>query len=461
MLASFFGGSEDRAISFQTIWQAGGSDFELGTRSGTLINEDTVLQINTVYSAISLIANTVSTLPISAYVRRDGAQIPFRPAPTWVQRPDIDFPDKAGFYSAIVTSLLVDGNAYIKVTANRRTGEVANLTVLNPTTVDAKRNGIGNVMYEVYGDEKIYTTDDIVHIRDVVRPGQIKGISRTETLKQSFGLHAALDEYAQRFFGNGASTAGIIEFPGNLTAEQAKNLADGFDARHANRGKRSHKTGVLSGGAKYVQTSVDPDKTQSIESRRLEIESIARVFNIPFSFLVPGTSTFASQEQQSLNFVKFCIRPLVEKIEGALSPLMARTEGGENAYVAFTLDGLLRADYSTRMSGYSTGLQAGFYSVNDIRRLEGLRPIDDDNANTVRVPLANVNVENAGLSGTGERARIAQRLVLSGYDPDSVSEFLGLEISHTGVPSTQLQPLAQLDPNDPTSLYEVDEDAGN
>jgi len=146
MLADFFGGSEERAISFQTIWGAGGVDFELGTRSGTLINEDTVLQINTVYAAVSLIANTVSTLPISAYVRRDGAQIPFRPTPTWVQRPDIDFPDKAGFYSSIVTSLLVDGNAYIKVTAARRTGEIANLTVLNPTTVEAKRNGIGNVM---------------------------------------------------------------------------------------------------------------------------------------------------------------------------------------------------------------------------------------------------------------------------------------------------------------------------
>ena len=91
MLADFFGGSEERAISFQTIWGAGGVDFELGTRSGTLINEDTVLQINTVYAAVSLIANTVSTLPISAYVRRDGAQIPFRPTPTWVQRPDIDF----------------------------------------------------------------------------------------------------------------------------------------------------------------------------------------------------------------------------------------------------------------------------------------------------------------------------------------------------------------------------------
>jgi len=460
MLASFFGGDDERALSFQTIWGAGGVDFELGTRSGTLINEDTVLQINTVFSAISLIANTVSTLPISSYVRRDGAQIPFRPTPTWVQRPDIDFPDKAGFYSAIVTSLLIDGNAYIRVFSNRR-GEIANLTVLNPTTVEAKRNGVGNVMYEVYGEDKVFTTDDIVHIRDVVRPGQIKGISRTETLKQSFGLHAALDEYAQRFFGNGASSAGVIEFPGNLTADQAKNLADGFDARHAHRGGRSHKTGVLSGGAKYVQTSVDPDKTQSIESRKLEIESIARVFNIPFSFLVPGTSTFASQEQQSLNFVKFCIRPMVEKIEGALSPLMSRTEGGENAYVKFTLDGLLRADYNTRVSGYSTGLQAGFFSVNDIRRFEGLRPIDDENAETVRLPLANVNVENAGLSGLGERARIAQRLVLSGYDPDSVSEFLGIDITHSGVPSTQLQPLSQLDPNDPMSLYEVDDDAGN
>ncbi len=120
---------EKRAISFQTLWGAG-SDFELGTRSAALIHETTTLQINADFSATSLISNTVSTLPVDVYIRRDGDQGTFRPAPAWVQRPDIDFGDKAPFYSALTTSLLLDGNAFIRVFTNRQ-GEIVNLSVLN------------------------------------------------------------------------------------------------------------------------------------------------------------------------------------------------------------------------------------------------------------------------------------------------------------------------------------------
>jgi hypothetical protein len=119
------------------------------------------------------------------------------------------------------------------------------------------------------------------------------------------------------------------------------------------------------------------------------------------------------------------------------------------------LDALLRADFSTRNQGYSVGLQSGFYSVNDIRRFENLSRIDDPSADTVRVPLANINVDAADLSAQQVRVKMARDLVMVGYDPaDVLSAFDLPAIGHTGVPSVQLQPLAQLDPTDPTSLYE-------
>lgn len=158
-------------------------------------------------------------------------------------------------------------------------------------------------------------------------------------------------------------------------------------------------------------------------------------------------------------FVKYCIRPIVEKIETSMSTLMSRYPGGERAYVKFSLDALLRADYATRNQGYSVGLQAGYYTVNDIRRFENLTRIDDPSADTVRVPLANVNVNDAELSGKQAKVKMARDLVMVGYDPASVLEALELPaIEHTGIPSTQLQQLAQLDPTDPTSLYPEGED---
>jgi HK97 family phage portal protein len=448
---------EKRAISFQTLWGAG-SDFELGTRSATLINEETALQINAVFSAISLISNTVSTLPVDVYIRRDGDQGAFRPAPAWVQRPDIDFGDKAPFYSALTTSLLLDGNAFIRVFTNRQ-GEIVNLSVLNPLSVTVERTALGNVRYTVMGEPKKLTPEEVVHIIDILQPGQVRGVSRVTALKENFGLAMALEEYAARFFGQGANPAGVIEVEGNVTADQAKQLADGFDARHRNSGRRAHKTGVLSGGAKYKQTSVNPEQSQALEARRMAVEDVARAFSIPSNFLnLPGTNTYSSVEQNSLMFVKYCIRPIVEKIEGALSRLMNRYPGGERAYIKFSLDALLRADFAVRNSAYSVGLQAGFYTVNDIRRFENLQRIDDPSADTVRVPLANINVQAADLSAQQVRVRMARELVMVGYDPAETLAAFGLPpIPHTGVPSTQLQPLAQLDPTDPTSLYEATE----
>ena len=447
--------TERRAISFQTLWGAG-SDFELGTRSATLINEETALQINAVFSAISLISNTVSTLPVDAYIRRDGDQRAFRPAPSWVQRPDIDFSEKSGFYSALVTSLLLDGNAFIRVFSNPR-GEIVSLTVLNPQSVEVKRNSFGNVTYMVNGSGKALSQDEVLQITDMVRPGEVRGVSRVEALKENFGLAMALEEYAARFFGQGANPTGVIEFEGNLSAEQAKNLADGFDARHRNAGRRAHKTGVLSGGAKYKQTSVDPEKSQALEARRMAVEDVARAFSIPSNFLnLPGTNTYSSVEQNSLMFVKYCIRPIVEKIEGVMSRLMSRYPGGETAYIKFSLDGLLRADYATRNQSYSVGLQAGFYTVNDIRRFENLARIDDPSADTVRVPLANINVEAADLSAQQVRVKMARDLVMVGYDPAEVLAAFDLPaMEHTGVPSVQLQGLQNLDPTDPQAVYEV------
>jgi hypothetical protein len=136
---------------------------------------------------------------------------------------------------------------------------------------------------------------------------------------------------------------------------------------------------------------------------------------------------------------------------------MSRNPGGETAFIKFNLDGLLRADINSRMSAYSTGLLSGFLTINDVRRLEDLQDIDDPSANTVRVPLANVNVAAANLKEETEKVDMAQRLIQVGFDPAGTLAALGLpEIEHTGLPSVQLQPTSQIDPTDPNSEYVVE-----
>lgn len=448
-----FLGKEDRAVSFQTVWGSGG-DIEIGSQSATIVNSDTAFRINAVFSAVSLISDTIATLPVDAYIRRDGARYAYRPRPEWVNKPDVDT-TKEAFYGAIIVSMLLDGNAFIRVYTNSR-GEVVNLVVLNPMQVEIKRNGLGRIMFSVQGENNLLSSEEVIFIPDVVRPGQLRGISRVEALKENFGLAIALENYAARFFGQGATTQGIIEYPGKLSLEQATELRQSFDVRHSGW-KRSHKTGILSNGAKYVQTSVDPEKSQALDARRMAVEDVARAFNVPPHLLgLPTTTSYASVEQNNLAWVTHCLRPIVQKLEGALTPLLIRTTGNDRVFIKFSLDGLLRADINARMSAYATGRQSGFLTINDVRRLEDLPPINDPSADTVQVPLANVNIGASTISEEAQRVSMAAKMIQVGFDPSEVLSKLGLPaIAHTGLPSVQLQPTSQIDPEDPQAAYEV------
>jgi HK97 family phage portal protein len=449
MLGNLF---EKRAISFQAIWGSG-EDFESTSQAGTVINSETAFHINPIFSAISLISDTISTLPLDAYVREGGERRALRPRPAWVLKPDVDTTREA-FYGSIIVSLLLDGNAFVRVYTQNN--QIVNLVVLNPHHVEVKRNGLGRLNFIVQGEKKPLSPEEMIFIPDVVRPGAIRGVSRVDALKDNFGLAKALETYAARFFGYGASTSGIIEYPHDLTYEQSQALASAFDSKHKGL-RRAHKTGVLSGGATYKPTSVSNDQAQFLDSRRMAVEDVARAFNVPPHLLgLSGTNSYASVEQNNLAWVTHGLRPIISKIEGALSPLLALSPNGQNAFLRFNIDGLLRADINSRMTAYSIGLQSGFLTINDVRRLEDLQAITDDSANTVRVPLANVSITDSNLVGMDKKVAMAQKLVISGFEPKQVLESIGLPvIDHTGVPSTQLQALAQLDPADPLSVYEV------
>jgi HK97 family phage portal protein len=445
MLGKIF---EQRAVSFQTVWGAG-EPFGLQSESGVNVTTAKSFEIVAFFSAVSLISDTISTLPCGAYLRIGATRRPLNPRPMWLDQPDVDLSTRAAFFQQVFSSLLVHGNSYTRVFRDAQ-GQVVNLVNLNPEKVEVERSKIGRKIFKYEGENRQLTTDDVIHIVDLILPGDLKGLSRVETLKQSLGLNIALSDYAARFFGTGASAAGVIEFPGNLTSEQAKQLADGFDARHRNGSRRAHKTGVLSGGAKFVATQTDPEKAQNLESRKFAVEEIARAFNVPLHLLgVPGTATYSSVEQNNLSFVSMTLRPLAEKVEAAFSRLLPG-----DAFIKFQFNDLLRADLASRVQSYSVGTQAGFYSTNDIRRLEDMEPVEQ--GDQYRVPLANIALGDTQTITDQKRVAMVQQLVISGFDPADALTAVGLPpIDHTGLPSTQLQPVSQIDPNDPEAVYEV------
>ena len=448
MLGNLIRGREERAVSFQTIFASGGNVAQQ-TYAGTVITQDTSLKIGAVYACVRLLADTISTLPVDTFYREGGARKPFRPKPLWVENPDIGTA-REDFLQQAMVSLLLDGNVFIRIFRSR-TGEILSLVVLDPTRVEVRRNPATREIEYVLdaGTGTTLRADEVLHITELRKPGALRGVSRIDEVKQSLGLAAALEEFSARFFGQGSVTAGIIEWPGNLTREQAKDLASGFEEGHKGL-KRSHRPGVLFGGARFVKTGVDPNEAQMLESRQFAVEEIARIFRCPLHLLqvsTPGAMSYASVEQNAIQFAQYTLRPIISKFETALSSLLPGP-----AFVKFNLDAILRGDIQTRFAAYSTGQLAGFLSVNDIHRLEDMPPADG--GDEYRVPLANVNLAAANIVETDRKTQMLTRLIMAGFDPAESLKALDMPaIMHTGIPPTSVQSVASINPTDPGSVY--------
>jgi len=437
---------EDRAISFQTVWGAGG-DVVVGNYSDTMVNGKTAFSLVPVFSAISLISDTISTLPVDAYQRIDGNRKPYRPKPSWVDQPDVD-QTRQGHYQSVLVSLLIWGNAYVRIFRNSQ-GEVVNLVALDPQKMEVTRSAIGRKLFHYEGEEKALTSDEVMHLTDLLEPGHIVGVARVDRLREALGLGIALQNFAAAFFGQGVTGSLIAEVPGNITPDQAKQLSDSMSNRHGGW-RKSGRVPVLSGGATLKDVSVKNDQSQFIESRRFFVEEVARLFNIPLSMMdVPGAASYASVEMNAIQFVTHTLRPFIEKLEWSYSRLLP-----EQAFLKFNVDGLLRGDFNSRITAYSVGLQSGFMSINDVRRIEDMTPVVG--GDEYRVPLANVNLSASNLPEQEGKVSMAQKMIAVGFEPAEVLKALGLPpVAHTGVPSTQLQAVNTIDPVDPASVYGV------
>jgi HK97 family phage portal protein len=432
-----FGGQqvESRDLSYQQIWGAGLDVSTLQTWAGTSVSQSNATHIGAVYACTRLLTDTISSLPVDTFIRRDGNRLPFRPRPAWVYEPEGPGSSRVEYFKQVVTSMLLSHGAVIQIIRGGN-GDVLALQPLDPTRVTVRRNKGTRAREFVVDGDGVLSADQVLYICEMRKPGSVMGSSRIEEVKNTLGLAKALDEFASRYFSNGANAGGIIEFPGNLTQEQAKDVVEAFEAGHKGL-RKAHKPGVLSGGAKFQKIGSDAEQAQMLQSRQFAVEEIARVFRVPPSMIglnTPGAMSYASVEHNAIQFVRYSLTPLIAAIEEAHNRLLPG-----DAFLRVNMDGLLRGDSATQAQVFSTAMQAGYMSVNDVRGLMDMRPVEG--GDLPRVPLANISVGAASLIEEAQRVDMASKLVQSGYDPAQVLSALGLPpIGHTGLASNQLQP---------------------
>ena len=426
----------EKRAAFQELWGSGAL-FGRTSPAGVPVTQEQALRLSAVYACVRLISDTIATLPVDQFIRREGARYPYRPREQWVERPSLTV-DRPTFYSQNLISLLLDGNIFTLITRDEG-GAIIDLTVLNPQDVEPFFDRSGRKAYRMVSTGRVLRSEDVLHLTEMLLPGAVRGVSRVDKAKDALGLGLALEEYAGRFFGNGAYAGGVIEWPGEIAPEQAKELKESWEAGH--RGlRRSHMPAVLYGGAKFTPTTVNPTESQLVEERRFAVEEVARIFRVPPFMLgvtVSGSMSYSSVEQQMLFFAQHTIQPYVQRLEAAYSSLLS----DPRTFVRFNLSSLVRADMATRTASYSTGLLAGFYSLNDVRAMEDMRPVEGGDQH--RVPLQNIPVTDAPVMTIREKAAAAAALVAAGFTGDSVAALLGLPLDHSGQLSVQVQPLPE------------------
>ena len=367
-----------------------GNDFSLlfgRTTSGKTVNERTALQTTAVYACVRILSETIASLPLHVYRYTEGGKTKDTEHALYTLLHDEPNPDMTSFVfrETLMSHLLIWGNAYSQILRDR-SGQVIGLYPLLPDQMSVHRSEKGKLYY-VYNryeednpnfQEKgsiVLSQEEVLHIPGLGFDGLI-GYSPIALAKNAVGMTLACEEYGASFFGNGANPGGVLEHPGIL--KDPGKVRDSWNAVYQGT-RNAHKVAVLEEGMSYKQIGIPPEEAQFLETRKFQINEIARLFRIPPHMVGDlEKSSFSNIEQQSLEFVKYTLDPWVVRFEQAFKKSLLLPEEKKTHFIKFNVDGLLRGDYQSRMNGYAIGRQNGWLSTNDIRKLEELNPIPSE-----------------------------------------------------------------------------------
>ncbi len=351
-------------------------DFFFGsTTSGKTVNERNALQTTAVYACVRILAETIASLPLHTFRYTDRGKEKALEHPLYFllhNEPNSEMTSFV-FRETLMSHLLLWGNAYAQIIRDGR-GQILSLYPLLPDKMTVDRAASGEIIYQYRTDRGVYLLrrEEVLHVPGLGFDGLI-GYSPIAMAKNAIGMAIATEEYGASFFSNGANPGGVLEHPG--VVKDPKRVRESWNAVYQGS-SNAHRVAVLEEGMKFQAIGIPPEQAQFLETRKFQINEIARIFRVPPHMLADlEKSSFSNIEQQSLEFVKYTLDPWVIRWEMAIQKALFLPSEKKQYFVKFNLDGLLRGDYQSRMTGYATGRQNGWLSSNDIRELENMNPI--------------------------------------------------------------------------------------
>ena len=373
---------DKRGISLNTIFP-----------DADVFDSDKALTLTSVWNAIRLLSESVSSLPITVYRKENNGDkvedvnnriynlIKFKPN---------NFQNKITFFEYVMYSVLTDGNSYVQIVRDNSANPVQ-LIPLNPDYVNIfiKDN---ELFYQMDGGS-VLDSADVLHIKLITDDG-IEGLSPIDQCAKAINWSLSMEEFGSTFFKNGAKPSSVLSTDRALSETAIERLKNSFNSSYAKL-KSSNSTIILEEGLTFKPISISPEQAQFLASRQFGIEEIARIFNIPPHMLKDlSKSSFNNIEMQSQEYVTYTLMPYLTRIEQEMNLKLFRTNELGKTFVEFNVNGLLRGDVKTRNEAYKTAIQNGYMSINEVRQKENLNSIEGGDQHFIQMNMT--TIENVG-----------------------------------------------------------------
>ena len=349
------------------------------SKVGIHINARNALQVTAVFACVRLISESIASLPLFLYRKTSTGKEKATDLPLYGALHDVPNPetDSFQFWQAFVANMLVYGRGYAEVVRNNA-GQVVQMWNITTPYCRLQRNSETQELEYVVtipGKEQFILRKDQIFRVDWFSMDALNAFKPLELAQNAIGLSEATEEFGSNYFKNGANVGGIIEYPdvlGDNDLEQYKK-----DIRKEYSGlSNSARLLFLEQGAKFQKVSNTPEESQMLETRKFQVEEVARFYNVPLHMIGDlDHATFSNIEQMSLNYVIYTLRPYLVRIERAAVAQLLTELDRQTLFIKFSADALLRGDYLSRMQGYAQARQNGWMSANDIRDLEDMGSI--------------------------------------------------------------------------------------
>jgi HK97 family phage portal protein len=334
--------------------------------TGEKVNEMSALGISSVLSAISLIADSISILPIKT-IRYDGDKKVFTEKPKIFDKPNANQTIFEVIHQ-IITSLLMHGNSFVLIDRDRQGRPIA-MTPLHSDRVTVEMNK-GRKTYTIgtQSNKRILTDENILHFKWFSYPGDLIGVSPLRVNGNTYGLALAMERHISQFYGQGGTPSSILETDRDLTSEQAKFLQENWQLTH----NRNRKPAVLTGGLKWKSISAGAGD-ELIQAREQIVNEVARIFRVPAHLInsKDGSNVYSNIESNGLAFIRHTLLPYIRRIEDELTTLLPGKQ-----VIKLDTEEYARGDMFTRVRTYQVAISSGLMTPNEARNKLDLESYD-------------------------------------------------------------------------------------